>query len=398
MNLLFIISGSIAVIKCKKILENLTNKNIHIDCVITKSATKIIKSKTLQKVIKGKIYNDKSEKNNKMLHIKLTRKADLIVVCPATANLIAKFSHGYANDLASTCLVASDKQIIFMPAMNAEMWNNKINKNNVEKLQQSGVEFIGPEYGYLSCGEVGIGRLANEKKIAKNITEYLKRTNKLLNKHCLVTSGPTIEPIDPIRFISNYSSGKQGYEIAKQLVLSGAKVTLVSGPTNIQAPTNTKIIKVKTSKEMYNAVLKNLPKDIAIFTSAVTDISPTKKNNNKIPKNRINNISVKKNIDIIRSVAIKKKIKPKYIVGFAAETNNHILNAKNKLKNKKCDLIVLNKITKKNNVFGSDYNQIEIIDKNKIKKYKKMTKIDVAKTIINRVAEEFKIINSRNKK
>ena len=161
MNLLFIISGSIAVKKCQIILEQLSRKKVHVDCIITNSAKKIIKKNLIQKCIKGKIFFDSSEKNKKMLHITLTRKSDLIVVCPATANLIAKFSHGYADDLASTSLIASNKQVLFMPAMNVEMWNNKINKENVKTLQKFGVEFIGPEYGYLSCGEIGIGRLSN---------------------------------------------------------------------------------------------------------------------------------------------------------------------------------------------------------------------------------------------
>ena len=183
MKLLFIISGSIAVKKCPTILKRLSDKKVHINCIITNSAKKIINKKIIQKYIKGKIFDDSSEKNRKMLHISLTRKSDLVVVCPATANLIAKFAHGYADDLASTSLIASNKQILFMPAMNVEMWNNKINKSNVAKLQKSGVEFIGPDYGYLSCGEIGFGRLSNDNKILQIIFNYLKRSKKLQKRN-----------------------------------------------------------------------------------------------------------------------------------------------------------------------------------------------------------------------
>ena len=286
MRLLFIISGSIAAKKCKLILTELYNNNVHIDCILTNSAKKIIKINTIQKYIKGKIFFDSLQKNNKMLHIILTRRSDLIVVCPATANLIAKFAHGYANDLASTSLIASNKQVLFMPAMNAEMWNNKTNKNNVQILQKSGVEFIGPEYGYLSCGEIGLGRLSKEKKIIQTILNYLNKSRKLKNIKCLVTAGPTIEPIDPIRYISNHSSGKQGFEIAKQLMLNGAKVILICGPTHLQPPPNVKTIKVRTAKEMDKAVKNNLRLDIAIFTAAVGDFTTKKIKNFKIKKRK----------------------------------------------------------------------------------------------------------------
>ena len=334
MRLLFIISGSIAAKKCQIILKELSRKKVYINCIITNSAKKIINKNLIQKCIKGKIFFDSSENKKKMLHITLTRKSDLVVVCPATANIIAKFSRGYADDLASTSLIASNKQVLFMPAMNVEMWNNKINKENVKILQKSGVEFIGPEYGYLSCGEIGIGRLSNEKKIIQIIFNYLNKTKKLINKKCLVTAGPTLEPIDPIRFISNHSSGKQGYEIAKQLMLNGAKVILISGPTDLSLPPNIKIIKVKTAKEMDKAVQNNLKSDIAIFTAAVVDFSPKKVTNAKIKKENLNNIILKKNPDIIKKASLNNN-RPKLIIGFAVETNNHIINAKNKLIEKK---------------------------------------------------------------
>jgi len=386
MKLLFIITGSIAAIKCKSILKNLTNKGVWIDCILTNSAKKIVNKNAIQKQIKGRVYIDESEKKNKMLHIRLTRNSDLVVVCPATANIIAKFAHGYADDLASTSLIASDKQILFMPAMNVEMWNNKMNKKNVVSLQNNGVEFIGPDYGFLSCGEVGLGRLSNEKVITRTILEYLNKTKKLININCLVTAGPTREPIDPIRYISNYSSGKQGYAIAKQLMLSGAKVTLISGPTNISSPPNVKTIKVNTAKEMSKEVKKNLKKDVAIFTAAVTDFYPNNYKNTKIKKKNFNKIVLKKNPDIIKEVSLRKKKKPKLIIGFAAETENYVKNAKVKLIEKNCDLIILNKIHKKNKVFDSEFNKVTIISSNKIERLNNMSKINLAKILVNRIS------------
>ena len=387
MRILFIITASVAIKKCNEILKQLTSKNIQVDCIITKNALKMVNLKELKESIKGKIYTDRSEKNNKMLHIQLTRKSDLIVICPATANIIAKFSNGFADDLASTALIASDKQILVIPAMNSEMWNNAINKKNVSILTKAGIEFIGPEYGLLSCGEVGLGRLSKTKKIIKLILEYLNKTQIFKNKKCLITAGPTIEPIDSIRFLSNFSSGKQGYEIAKQMILSGAKVTLISGPTNLQAPPKSKLIEVQTANEMFKAVKKNLKTDIAIFTAAVSDASPKIFSKVKIKKENFKKISLKYNKDILYETSLSKNYRPKIIIGFAAETTNHIQNAKIKLIKKNCDAIVVNKIDKKNKVFGSNMNKVSIITHKKVINLKKTTKINVAKKIVNFINE-----------
>ena len=389
MRIIFIISGSIAIIKCKSILQRLLNKGVYVDCILTRNACKMINVNSLQKIIKGSVFLDSSENKKKMLHITLSRKANLIVVCPATANLITKFSYGIADDLASTTLIAANKQILFMPAMNVEMWNNRSNKKNVLTLQKKGVEFVGPHYGYLSCGEIGLGRLANEKKIIQIILDYLSKSKKLKKFKCLVTAGPTIEPIDSIRFISNYSSGKQGYEIAKQLMLAGADVVLISGPTNLPAPTNVKLIKVKTAEEMNKKVLNQKNTDVAIFTAAVSDVSALKKVKSKIKKEKLNKILFKKNPDIINNFTSKKINESVLVIGFAAETNNHIKNAKIKLKQKKCDYIVVNKISKNNKIFNSDYNKIDIVSQNKVQNFKKNTKINIAKIIVKVIINEY---------
>ena len=242
MKILFIISSSIAAIKCKDVLRLLKNNKIHVDCIVTENAKKIFNYKIIKNIILGELYTDQSEKNNKMLHIELSRKANIIIVCPATANTIAKYSNGLGDNLASSTLLASNKQIIFVPAMNVQMWNNKINQKNIKSLKDKGLEFIGPRFGKLYCGERGLGRIENSKIIYQIILKKLNKTNILKGKKCLVTAGPTVEQIDSARYISNFSSGKQGYEIANELALSGGNVTLISGPTNLQTPHKVKLI------------------------------------------------------------------------------------------------------------------------------------------------------------
>ena len=388
MKLLFIITSSIAAIKSKKILEKLSNKNVYINCVVTENTKKIINHHKLKAVINGRVYTDKSEKNNKMLHIKLTRKADIVVVCPATANTIAKYANGYGDNLASTTLLASNKQIIFVPAMNTQMWNNKINKKNVNFLINSGVEFIGPKFGNLSCGEIGIGRMENTNNIINTILSKLNNSKIFKGKKCLVTAGPTIEKIDPVRFISNYSSGKQGYEIANQIALLGGSVTLISGPTTLQPPHNVKLIKIRTAKEMYNEIKKIKKIDLGIFSAAVSDYKVGSVYKNKLKKNDFNKIKFNQNIDILKQIGNSKKYRPKLLVGFAAETNN-IIGAKKKLLDKNCDVIIYNKINNSNKVFGLDYNKIKVITQNKIVSFPKMSKTNCAKKIVEIIQKNY---------
>ncbi len=388
MKILFIITSSIAAIKCRNILKLLKNKKIYVDCIVTENVKKIINYNDLEDVIDGNIYSDKSEKKNKMLHITLTRKCDLIVLCPATANTIAKYSKGYCDNLASTALLASNKQTVIIPAMNSQMWNNSINQQNIKKLIDIGVEFIGPVYGKLSCGETGLGRLADLNTIIEQIILRLKKSNIFKGKKCIVTAGPTIEKIDPIRYITNYSSGKQGYEIANQLALCGANVILISGPTYLQKPYNVKLIITKTADQMFGAVKKIKNVDIGIFAAAVSDFKPEKTSKNKIKKNKIKQINLKQNIDILKNIGFLKKNRPKILIGFAAETAN-VFSAKKKLIEKNCDLMIYNKINKYNSVFNSDYNKINILYKNNIKKFPRMSKANCAKEIINQINNIF---------
>ena len=381
---LFIITGSIAATKCLEIFKTLNSYDIKMNCILTKDGEKYIKINQVRKYLKNNIFFDRSEKSNKMLHINLSRRNDLIVVCPATANSIAKFSYGLGDNLASNTLLASNKKIIFIPAMNSQMWNNKANKKNVENLKNRGIDFVGPDIGKLKCGEFGVGRIANTKSIIRHILQTLNNIKYLNKKKCLVTAGPTIEMIDPIRYISNQSSGKQGYEVASQLALNGAKVTLISGPTSLDPPPDVKLIKIKTAREMYNEINKISNIDIGIFTAAVSDFKTIKIKNQKIKKNNSIKINFVKNIDILEKIGNNKNKRPKFLVGFAAETGGKFL-AEKKLVKKNCDMIIYNKIDKNNKILGEDLNKISIITKKEIKNYKKMTKVNCAKQIIKSI-------------
>jgi len=388
--LLFIITASIAVSKCFEILDELKKNKIKVSCIITNNAEKLLNTNKLKKTLSGNLYNDASETKEKMLHIKLSRENDLIVVCPATANTIAKFANGYGDNLASTTLLASNKSIVFIPAMNTVMWNNPINMRNVQYLKSIGIDFIEPKIGKLKCGEFGKGRIEDTRNIISILISKFETNKQFINKKCLVTAGPTLENIDPIRYISNYSSGKQGYEIAKQLANRGAQVILISGPTNIQPPQNIKLIKVKTANEMFIQTNKyNKKIDIAIFCAAVADFKVKKISNKKIKKNTLTTLKLIKNVDILKKISTQKKNRPRFVVGFSAETDSKIL-ASNKLKEKNCDMIIYNKISKKNKVFGLDENKISILTNNKIINYSKLSKLKCANLIIDSIYNEIK--------
>ncbi len=381
--ILIIITGSIAASKCYEIIS-LLNKKYEVNCILTKEAEKYIKLKDIKRVLKGRLYTEKAEIMNKMLHINLSRNNDLILVCPATANSIAKFANGLGDNLASNTLLAANKKIMFVPAMNSHMWLNKSNQMNVTVIRNRGFEFVGPEVGNLKCGEYGLGRISNTKKILESVNKNFQNFEFFKNKKCLVTAGPTIEMIDPIRYISNQSSGKQGYEIASQLALNGAKVILVSGPTNLTPPPYVNFVQIKSTDEMFKKINRFRNIEIGFFAAAVSDYKNKNTLNKKMKKKKSLSLSLVQNIDILKKIGNSRINRPKLVVGFAAETGNINL-AKNKLKNKNCDIIIYNKITKKNKIFGSDYNKISIITKSEIKNLKKMTKVNCAKEILKSV-------------
>ena len=391
--ILFIISGSISAYKSLDLLKYLINENFDIEVILTKSGQKFLTPLSVSSLINKKIHTDifsKKESLNHMEHINLTRNSDLVVVCPASANIIAKLANGYADDLASTTLAAANKKIFIVPAMNKKMWENPANKKNIKELKNREVKIIGPTKGNLACGEIGFGRMEEIKIIKKNIKDFFY-TKKIINKKkILVTAGPTIEAIDPVRYISNFSSGKQGYEIANCAYTYGAETILITGPTYIEPPEVTKLIKVKSAEEMFNESIKICKKnliDIAFLTAAVSDWK-IKKKDKKYKKNEniFNQIKYKENKDILHMISNLKKKRPKIVCGFAAETNLLINNARKKLLSKKCDFIFANKISDQFNPIGSDFNEISVLGKNKQKNWSKMTKKKLAEKIIKEVS------------
>ena len=391
--ILFIISGSISAYKSLDLLKNLVKDKFDIKVILTKSGTKFLTPLSLSSLINKEVHTDIfSKKNsiNHMEHINLTRNSDLIVVCPASANIIAKLANGYADDLASTTLAAANKKIFVVPAMNKKMWENPANKKNINELKNREIKIIGPTKGNLACGEIGLGRMEEIKIIKNEIKDFFSKKKNIEGKKILVTAGPTVEAIDPIRYISNFSSGKQGYEIANCAYTYGAETILITGPTYIEPPEVSKLIKVQSAEEMFNESIKICKKnliDIAFLTAAVSDWKINKIDKKyKKNENIFNQIKFKENKDILHMISNLKKKRPRIVCGFAAETSSLISNARKKLLNKNCDFIFANKITNQFNPIGNDFNQISVLGKNKQKNWGKMTKKKIAERIIKEIS------------
>ena len=324
-----------------------------------------------------------------MDHISLSRWSDLILVAPTTANTISKLSTGSSDDLASTVILASDKKIFLVPAMNVRMWEHLSTKENLQKLKSFGYQIIGPEIGDMACGEYGEGKMTEPMNIINYIDDYFKDIKKNKEFKALVTAGPTHEYIDPVRYISNKSSGKQGYEIAKSLKKNGFETTLISGPTNLDPISGVNLINVSSAKEMFNATLENLPVDVAIFSAAVGDYKVKNKEKDKIKKKESIDLSLEKNIDILGHISKHNSLRPKIVIGFAAETNNLIKNSKIKLAEKNCDWIIANDVSNPSIGFESDFNEVSIFYKNMSnEKLTKMKKSLLADKIVKRVISQ----------
>ena len=389
--ILLIICGGISAYKSLEIIRGLRKNNAQVKTILTKSAKEFVTPLSITSLSQEKVYDDlfSVENESEMDHISLSRWADLILVAPITANTISKLSSGSSDDLASTVILASDKEIYLAPAMNVRMWEHPSTKKNVNKLKNYGYKIIGPEIGDMACGEFGKGKMSEPNEILKQIEVYfenIKNNNKL---KALVTAGPTREFIDPVRFISNRSSGKQGYEIAKSFRDNGFETTLISGQTDLDPLSGLNFIKVETAQEMFDETLKNLPADVAVFTAAVADYKITNYENTKIKKKEKFNLALEKNIDILDNISKHNSLRPKLTIGFAAETNNLVENSIKKLEEKNCDWIIANDISDNSIGFDSDDNQISIFYKDKKNEnLKKMSKSLVASEIVNRVIEK----------
>ena len=367
--ILLVVCGGIAAYKSLETIRILKKNGCEIKTILTKSAKEFVTPLSIGSLSNGKVYDDlfSVEDENEMDHISLSRWADLILVEPATANTISKLAKGSSEDLASTVILASNKPIFIVPAMNVRMWEHPSTKENLKILKSYSYKIIGPEVGEMACGEYGEGKMTEPLDVVNIINNYFFSINKNNNLKALVTAGPTKEYIDPVRFITNKSSGKQGYEIAKSLSRNGFKTTLISGPTNLKIDDEIKLIKVETAEQMFKETQKNLPVDVAIFSAAVSDFKISKKSNLKIKKKDELTIKLEKNIDIINYVSNHNSMRPKLVIGFAAETNNLEDNAIEKLKNKNCDMIIANDISNQSIGFDSDFNEVTIFYKDKKK-------------------------------
>ena len=390
--ILFIICGGISAYKCLETIRLFKKNNAEIKTILTKSAKEFITPLSVTSLSQGKVYDDLFDVENEteMDHIALSRWADVIIVAPATANTISKLSQGSSEDLASTVILASNKQVFLAPAMNVRMWDHQSTQNNLKILKGYGYKLIGPEIGDMACGEYGEGKMSNSLDIYNEINNFLFTQVKNKKIKALITAGPTNEYIDPVRFITNKSSGKQGYELAKSLSKRGFEITLISGPTNLKIDDSINLIKVETAEEMFKATQKSLPTDIAIFSAAVADFKIDKQSTKKIKKQNLT-INLEKNIDILSYVSNHNSMRPKLVIGFAAETNNLDKNANDKLISKNCDWIIANDVSKKESGFNSDYNEVTIYYKNSKFDKEKLSlkkKSGISEEIVDRITAQ----------
>ena len=391
--ILLIICGGISAYKSLEIIRLLKKRGATVKTILTKNAKEFVTPLSVAALSQEKVYDDlfSAENESEMDHISLSRWSDLILVAPATANTISKLSKGSSDDLASTVMLASDKDIFLAPAMNVRMWEHPSTKENLNKLKKYSYKIIGPEIGDMACGEFGEGKMTEPNEIIRQIESYFLNLNKNKKFKALVTAGPTYEYIDPVRFITNKSSGKQGFELAKALSKKGFETTLISGPTNLKINNGINLIQVETADEMFKATQNNLPTDVAIFSAAVADFKIKEKKREKIKKIDYVNLNLEENIDILNYVSNHNSLRPKLVIGFAAETHNIEENSKKKLMAKNCDWIIANDVSNKSIGFDSDFNEVTILYKDKKiddeKLYMKK-KSEIADEIIDRVVNQ----------
>ncbi len=385
------VSGGIAVYKTLDVVSRLRKLGVNVNVIMTKSATEFVTPLSFQSLSQNYVVCDMFEdpKTWDVEHISLAKRADVFLIAPATANVIGKIANGIADDMLTTTVMATKAKVLIAPAMNTNMYENPILQRNINTLKELGYNFVEPESGRLACGDTGKGKLASPETIVDEVVKLLSKGQDLKGKSIIVTAGPTIESIDPMRYITNRSTGKMGYSIAKEAIERGADVTLITGPTNLTPPQNLKkLVKIESAKDMYEAVLENLDEnDVVIKSAAVADYKPKNYSNKKIKKSDDDLvIELDRNKDIAQEIG---KIKNnKILVGFAAETNDLIENASLKIKKKNLDFIVANDLTKEGAGFGVDTNIVKIIDKEgNITEYPKMKKEEVANIILDKIKE-----------
>jgi phosphopantothenoylcysteine decarboxylase / phosphopantothenate---cysteine ligase len=387
--ILLIIGGGIAAYKALELIRELRRGGYDVRCVMTEAAQQFVTPMSAAALSENQVYTDlfSLKDEAEMGHIQLSRTADLVVVCPATADLLAKMAHGLANDLASTLLLATDKPVLVVPAMNVRMWHHSATQRNIAQLKADGVRFAGPTKGAMACGEFGLGRMSDVQDIVAAIDAHFK-AGPLAGKHIIVTAGPTQEAIDPVRSIINRSSGKQGYAVAASLARLGATVTLISGPTRLDAPPGVTRIDVESARDMQAAVQQALPADVFVGVAAVADwrveAAPQKikKADGAAPT-----LKLLENPDILAGVAQLKKGRPKLVIGFAAETENVLDHARAKRARKGCDWIIANDVSPAGGVFGSDTTTLHVITAADETTWSAVSKVDAADRLARKIAD-----------
>jgi phosphopantothenoylcysteine decarboxylase/phosphopantothenate--cysteine ligase len=392
--ILLIVSGGIAAYKSPDLVRRLREQGSRVRCLLTHGGAEFVTALALQAVSEEPVYQNlfSLTEENEMGHIRLSREADIILIAPATANIIAKIAHGIADDLATTALLASDKPVIIAPAMNHQMWNHPATQDNLTLLKARGVTIIGPDEGKMACGEFGVGRMSEPQDILTELEFFFTANKPLRGKHALVTSGPTFEAIDPVRFIGNRSSGKQGHAIALALEALGCKTTLISGPTQQPDPVGVSVIRVESAEEMLYACEASLPADIAICAAAVSDWRVESKAGSKIKKAASATppkLKLIENPDILATISKLRNKRPGLVIGFSAETDDVISNAASKRKHKQCDWIIANDVSPSTGIFNGDTNQIHLITSDGVEEWPKMTKLAVGQKLGKRIVAHF---------
>jgi phosphopantothenoylcysteine decarboxylase / phosphopantothenate---cysteine ligase len=389
--IVLVIGGGIAAYKSLDLIRRLREHGAHLRCILTPAARHFVTPLAVGALAGERAFTDLFDPQSEfdVGHIRLARDADLIVVAPATADLFAKMAGGHADDLATAVLLATEKPVLIAPAMNPQMWAAKATARNLAQLTADGVHIVGPNSGDMAeQGEAGVGRMAEPMEIVAAVEGLLRRGAALAGKRILVTSGPTIEPIDPVRFIANRSSGKQGHAIAAAAAAAGADVVLVSGPVHQADPPGVTIVKVETASEMLQAVENALPADAAIFAAAVADWRTVGRSERKIKKQQgeTPTLTLIENPDILSTIAHRKTGRPRLVVGFAAETDDIVANARAKLAKKGCDLIVANDVSPESGVMGGDINSVHLVSASGVESWSPQAKDDVARRLVERIA------------
>lgn len=394
---LLVVGGGVAAYKCLELIRRLKEKGASVRCVLTDAGAQFVTPLSLSALSEDKVYADlfSLTDESEMGHIRLSRQADLVMVAPATADLLAKMAAGIANDLATTAILATDKPVMVAPAMNVRMWEHAATKENVETLKQRGVRFVGPVAGDMACGEWGFGRMSEPDEILEAIEAFFSMSVRLSGRRALVTSGPTREPIDPVRYISNHSSGKQGHAIARALAECGAATTLVSGPSTEPDPPGVSVVHVESARDMLAACEKALPVDVVVCAAAVCDWSVRAPAEHKIKKQTGKQpplIEFEENPDILATLSGRNDQRPALVIGFAAETGSILENASQKRLRKRCDWMVANDVSAGTRTFGGESNTVHLISEHGIESWPAMSKQAVAAALTARIADQLEVL------